>query len=134
MALPRDRKPDEQLRRRNRPEAWTVLPAAGCKLPVPRWPIGKASRAEAALWRRLWRSPLAAFWHEQATEPTIVARYARLSIERPEHATVGQLERELGLTPASMQRLRLVIEQPEPETVATADPYADLKVRLGGKS
>jgi hypothetical protein len=36
--LPKPRKPSEQLRRRNRPEEWTVLPAEGCDLPAPPWP------------------------------------------------------------------------------------------------
>lgn len=121
------RKPAEQLRRRNRPDEWTVLPADGCSKAAPKWPSGKPSAVESALWRRLWRLPLASWWWEQRIEPTIIARYVRLSLKRPEHATVGQLERELALTPAAMLRLRLVVEVPEPESKPSADPYRHLR-------
>jgi hypothetical protein len=57
----------------------------------------------------------------------VVARYVRLAMERPEHATVGQLERELGLTPAAMLRMRLVVERPEPEPEPADDPYKHLR-------
>ena len=30
--LPRPSKPREQLRRRNAPEQWTILPAGGCSM------------------------------------------------------------------------------------------------------
>jgi hypothetical protein len=126
--MPARRKPLEQLRRRNRPEEWVVLPSAGCSTPAPTWPAGKPSLSETGLWKRLWKLPIAAWWHEQRIEPFLVARYVRLSLKKPEHATVGQLERELGLTPASMLRLRLVVEVPEPETKPTADPYRHLRV------
>jgi hypothetical protein len=79
-----------------------------------------------ALWKRLWALPVAAFWHEQAVEPSIVGRYCRLALERPEHASVGRLETELGLTPAALSRLRLVVETPEPEFEPGPDPYAHL--------
>jgi hypothetical protein len=126
--LPKPRKPDEQLRRRNRPEEWTVLPSEGCKLPVPRWPAGKPSAAESALWRRLWRLPVAAWWHEQQVDPGIVAAYVRLASSKPEHASTLKLMSELGLTPAAMLRLRLVVEVPDPKTKPTADPYTHLRV------
>ena len=127
--MPARRKPLEQLRRRSRPEEWIVLPVAGCSRPVPKWPTGTASKDEADLWKRLWSAPLAAWWWEQQTAPTVVARYVRLSIAKPEHAATGQLERELGLTPASMLRLRLVVEAPEVEAVQGPDPYAHLEVK-----
>jgi hypothetical protein len=126
--MPARRKPLQQHRRRNRPDEWTVLPAAGCSLPVPKWPAGKATAAESALWKRLWRLPVAAWWHEQKIEPTIVASYVRLATTKPEHASVLKLMTELGLTPASMLRLRLVVEVPEPETKPAADPYRHLRV------
>ena len=95
---------------------------------MPKWPVGQASADESALWGRLWRLPVAAYWHETRVEPFVVARYVRLALERPEHATVSKLETDLGLTPAALQRMRLVVEEPEPETVAAADPYAHLAV------
>jgi hypothetical protein len=39
----------------------------------------------------------------------VIARYVSLSVSKPEHATVGRLESELGLTPAAMLRMRLVV-------------------------
>jgi phage terminase small subunit len=35
---------------------------------------------------------------------------------------------ELGLTPAALQRLRLIVEAPEEEAEARPDPYAHLRV------
>ncbi len=122
------RKPAEQLRRRNRPDEWTVLPADGCSKVAPKWPNGKPSAAESALWRRLWRLPVAAWWHEQRIEPTIIAAYVRLAVSKPEHASTLKLMSELGLTPAALLRLRLVVEVPEPESGPSADRYRHLRV------
>jgi hypothetical protein len=125
MSLPRPRKPPEQLRRRNPPEQWTSLPAEGCTLPVPKWPgAGKAP----ALWARLWRLPVAAYWHELRIEPSVVARYVVLSSAKPESPAVSKLEAELGLTPAAMLRMRLVVEAPAQEPVDAPDPYAHLRI------
>lgn len=126
--MPNRRKAPEQLRRRNPPAEWTILPAEGCKLPVPKWSAATPTAAESALWKRLWKLPVAAFWHEQKIEPSVIARYVRLSLAKPEHATVSKLESDLGLTPAAMLRMRLVVEVPEPETKPTADPYRHLRV------
>ena len=112
-------KPPETLRRRNAPEAWTLLPASGCSLAAPKWPLGKASAAESALWRRLWHLPVAAWWHEQRIDPFPVARYVRVGLARPEHAALGRLEAALGLTPEALVRLRLVVEHPEGQAKAT---------------
>lgn len=126
--LPRPRKPPGQLRRRNAPDQWTLLPAEGCGEPVPKWPLGKATAAEAELWKRLWKLPVAAWWHSQRVEPFVVGSYVRLALEKPSHASVLALARELGLTPASLQRMRLVVEHPEPEAKPVADPYRHLRV------
>ena len=126
MAPPR--KPAEQLRRRNRPEQWTVLPFDGCKLAAPKWPTGTAAKAEADLWKRLWALPIAAWWHEQRIAVSVVARYVSLAVSKPAHASVSKLESDLGLTPAAMLRMRLVVEHPEPAAKATSDPYRHLKV------
>lgn len=125
--MPKTRKAPSSLRRRNPPETWTVLPAEGCKVKPPPWPMGQPSIAEKALWVALWALPIAAWWHEQRIALTVVGRYVTLSIAKPEHATVGQLERELGLTPAAMLRMRLVVEETEAEPVALPDPYAHLR-------
>jgi hypothetical protein len=122
--VPKLRKPSEQLRRRNAPESWTVLPHDGCREPVPKWP---GPGQPPALWGRLWRLPIACFWHELRLEPSIVATYVTLSQRKPEHACVLKLATELGLTPASMLRMRLAVEQPEPERKPKADPYSHLR-------
>jgi len=119
------RKPSNQLRRRNPPEQWTSLPAEGCKLGVPKWPgQGKAP----ALWTRLWKLPVACYWHELRIEPSVVARYVTLSIEKPESPAVSKLETELGLTPAALLRMRLLVESPEEEDERDGlDHYQHLK-------
>ncbi len=80
------------------------------------------------MWARLWRLPVAAWWHEQSIEPFIVSSYVMLALEKPAHANTLALARELGLTPASMLRMRLVVEEPEPEARLKADPYRHLRV------
>jgi hypothetical protein len=126
--VPKPRKPSEQLRRRNRPEEWTILPSEGCKRAVPKWPTGSPSTVEAALWKRSWALPVAAWWHEQQIEPFIVGRYVALAVSKPAHAAVSRLEADLGLTPAALLRMRLMVEHPEPEPEALPDPYRHLKV------
>src|SRR5712691_6331606 len=105
-----------------------MLPARGSKLPAPKWPTGTASKAEAELWRRLWASPIACWWREQMTEPTVVARYVRLAVSKPALATLSRLESDLGLSPAAMLRLRLMIEPPEVEEKPASDPYSHLRI------
>ena len=76
----------------------------------------------------MWALPIAVWWHEQRIEPTIVATYVRLAATKPEHASCLKLMTELGLTPASLQRLRLIVEAPETEAEAQLDPYKHLRV------
>ena len=97
-------------------------------MPAPKWPSGKSSPSEAALWKRLWSLPIAVWWHDQRIEPFVIASYVTLALSKPSHASVLALARELGLTPAAMQRMRLVVEHPEPEAAPTADPYRHLKM------
>ena len=86
------------------------------------------------MWSRLWALPIAVWWHEQRIEPTIVATYVRLATTKPEHASCLKLMTELGLTPASLQRLRLIVEAAEPEAVDAPDPYQHLRAdrRMSG--
>ena len=78
------------------------------------------------MWVRLWALPVACYWRETHTDPFVVARYARLALATPAHAAVSRLETELGLTPAALLRMRLVVETPEEEAAEAADPYAHL--------
>jgi hypothetical protein len=72
--------------------------------------------------------PVAVYWHDQGIDPHVVAGYVVGWLENPLHATVARLASELALTPAGMQRLRLYVEQPEPEARPKADPYRHLRV------
>jgi hypothetical protein len=80
------------------------------------------------LWSRLWALPIAEWWHEQRIEPTIVGAYVRRATSKPEHASCLKPMTELGLTAASLQRLRLILEAPEEDSEPRADPYAHLRV------
>jgi hypothetical protein len=125
--IPKPKKPAEQLRRSSQPEQWTLLPADGCGLPIPKWPDGRPTAAEAELWRRLWSLPVAEWWHAQRLEPSIVARYVSLRFTKPALAVLSRLEGELGLTPASLLRMRLMVEPPEQEAGPREDHYAHLR-------
>lgn len=131
--MPAKRKSPAQLVRTSRPEQWIVLPAEGCKLKAPPWPLAKPSAAETALWKRLWAAPLACWWHEQRIEPSLVARYVQVALEKPSLAAVSTMERELGLTPSAMARLRLTVEAPEDPKPEEPDPYAELKRKRGAR-
>lgn len=104
-----------------------MLPAEGCRLRVPAWPAAGPAEVEAKLWKRLWALPIAAWWHEQRIEPSVVARYVALAVSKPAHASVSRLEADLGLTPAALLRMRLVVEQAEPERAPVEDPYRHLR-------
>jgi hypothetical protein len=56
----------------------------------------------------------------------------RLHLSKPEHASTLKLMSELGLTPASMLRLRLVVDVPEPAAKPSADPYRHLRAVIEG--
>lgn len=129
--MPAPLKAPGQLRKRNRAELCTVLPPEGCSTAPPSWPNGTATKDEADLWGRLWKLPIAAWWHEQQIEPYVVARYVRLAIEKPQHASVSTLETALGLTPAAMLRMRLVVEPEEGTPNAGPSPYQHLREGKG---
>ena len=111
--LPRPSKPREQLRRRNAPEQWTILPAAGCSLLRPE--VAGRSAVEAG-GGSLGSSMAGAAGGvlAQAIEPDVVARYVSLRYAKPELAALSRMEAELGLTPAALARLRLTVEEPTP--------------------
>ena len=55
------------------------------------------------------------------------APHVRLAVSNPEHASTLKLMSELGLTPAALLRLRLVVEVPEPESKPSKGPYRHLR-------
>ncbi len=108
--------------------AHATLPAEGCRTRPPAWPIGKPSADEAALWRDLWRRPVAAMWHAQRVPPAIIQRYVvafvREATDPKAHqgSTLARLESELALTPGAMARLHLRVEAPPERQDAAVDP------------
>lgn len=98
---------------------WTVLAAGVCTRPAPKWPLAKRPAGAAALWTRLWALPVAGWWYEQRIEPSVIARYVVLALEHPTLTATARLEADLGLTPAGMARLRLVVERLETPKLVT---------------
>lgn len=105
MALRRARKDDEAT--------WTTLPSEGRSGRTPAWPLlGRPSRSQLALWRRLWKTPQAVQWERDKMQDR-VARYVCKQLESDEpdapsaRATVAiRMADDLGLTYAGMNRLR----------------------------
>lgn len=106
------------VRRNIRPD-WVRLPIEGRKAPAPKWPLGKASPAELAVWREVWALPQALMWEKFRWFRT-VARYVRI-LQRAEALDAGrdamsearQLEEHLGLTPKAMKSLMWVVVDDE---------------------
>lgn len=124
-------KPPEQRRRRNPAPSFDTLPASGPGRRAPTWPLGEPNPAELALWRDLWGRPIAAAWHAQRTAPVIVARYVRVVLANPSAAVLAPMEAALGLTPASLARLHLRVEEAstEPEPTAAVSNIEDARKR-----
>lgn len=143
--------PNKHARRRNARPDWVSLPAEGHKGRIPAWPLPgmvaedgvpssrpKATAAERALWRQLWRTPQAEQWSDLGWTRAI-ARYCRMVVlsEQPKASAsliseVRQMEDRLGLTPMSMKRLQWEVDSEVavdsgPDDVARMDDY---RVRL----
>lgn len=107
---PPPKKP-EQRRRRNATVPMVQLPAEGRKGRTPKWPLAvDASGDEMALWRELWRTPMAVAWQRFGYHRE-VAQYARLEVAA-EHGDLDAAKEarqrgdRLGMTPLSLLRLR----------------------------
>lgn len=98
-----------------------VLPTTVGRQKPPAWPLGAASKAETALWTDLWRRPVAHLWRQTYIAPVVVARYVRVVVETPGSGSLAQMENGLGLTPASLARLRVTFEEPVPTLGAAAE-------------
>lgn len=133
--------PDPAALRRDRDQKdWVVLPAAGRKGPVPKWPLSKATARELELWKEEWRRPQAVEWLRLGLQIT-VALYVRslVGAEKPKapvnlRTLVKQLQEELGISPSGLARLRWKIEAiPAAATTGDAPPArAPLQVVTGG--
>jgi hypothetical protein len=64
------------------------------------------------LWRDLWRRPVAHLWRSQFIPPVAVARYVRVVLRNPAAGSLAQSESQLGLTPASLGRLKVSFAAP----------------------
>jgi hypothetical protein len=110
----------------------TTLPTGPSRLKAPAWPLGVASEAELALWRDLWRRPVATLWRGRYTPPLVVARYVRVLVANPAAGSLAQMENGLGLTPASLGRLHVSFEAPRPAlSAATERRLADAAAKAG---
>jgi hypothetical protein len=98
-----------------------VLPTTVGRQKPPEWPLGAASKDETALWADLWRRPVAHLWRQTYTPTIVVARYVRVVIETPGSGSLAQMENGLGLTPASLARLKVTFEEPRPTLSGAAE-------------
>src|SRR5262249_43575526 len=120
-----------------------LLPASGYRGRIPTWPLEGQSEREKVLWKRLWRTPQAVMWAQQAW-PDVVARCARVLAEAERPHALGpvrnearQLEDRLGLSPRAIALLRWAVADEEPEEPRQApDVRQRLRVmdRQGGDS
>jgi hypothetical protein len=93
---------------------YKALPADGFKGRIPAFPLPGATKRERELWKKLWRTPVAAAWAEEQwrwVEP--VADYCRIKARAEEaDATsawwtqVARAEDRIGLSPDGMARLK----------------------------
>ena len=107
--------------RRPTPTAANVLPTGISRAKPPAWPFDGPTVDEQALWRDLWRRPVAHLWRSQHIAPMVVARYVRVLVRNPASGSLAQMESALGLTPASLTRLRVQFEAPSPPLSAEAE-------------
>jgi hypothetical protein len=120
MPGPPPKHPEDRVRR-NRPPELRPLPPT-CDIDAPAWPSGpRASKAKSEVWGELWSLPIANWWHQQCISPRIVQRYviAHLEAIRGDHGAASQaarLERDLGLTPEALSKLRLEVVADAPAT------------------
>lgn len=112
-------KPNARQKGRGLERALRTLPAAGRPGPPPPWPLGRATKAEQAVWVDLWTRPQAVAWEALGVART-VARYCRTLVqaEKPGapaavQGEARQLEDRLGLSPMAMLRLRWEIASPD---------------------
>jgi hypothetical protein len=111
--------PKQNAVRRNIRPDWVRLPSEGRTAPAPKWPLGKPTAAEAAVWKELWSLPQALMWEKFRWWRT-VARYVRilqraevLDASRDAMSEARQLEEHLGLTPKAMKALLWVVVDDE---------------------
>lgn len=73
------KKAPQEMRRRNSARITTV-PAGGREGPVPKWPLGKATKEEQARWEELWVLPQAVIWEAMGIELE-VATFVRVALK-----------------------------------------------------
>lgn len=120
-------KPAGQRRRRNLAPRGVQLPIGGRKGPIP--PLSGASEllpSSRALWRELWRSPMAVTWLEIDAYPlrrmvSMVDARERGDSSSSLASEIRQLEDRFGLSPIARRRLNYEIS-------AAAANVADLRV------
>lgn len=103
--------PESGRSKRRGYETW-ALPPGGYTGRIPAFPLPDATKRERELWKKLWRTPVAAAWSLELwrwVEP--VADYCRIKAraEEPEATSawwtkVAQAEDRIGLSPDGMAR------------------------------
>lgn len=93
-----------------------ILPAGGCHLPPPPWPLSQPTHRELELWRDLWRLPQATIWH-QVGWPVEPAFYIQHLVRAEDgdlnaSAEMRMLSDRLGVNPLAMLWLRWTLAEP----------------------
>jgi hypothetical protein len=140
--MPAPRKAEGQRVRRNLGQSSFVeLPAEGYQGPIPEWPLGRPTVAEAQRWEAVWRTAQAAQWVRLHIALTI-ARYVRLVLAVEAETknnvasaqtlnTVTAMEDRLGLSPKALQLLSWkIVDDEVTERRPAASSPATTKRRL----
>lgn len=65
----RPRKPAGQTRHRNKPTKDTIVVPADARVKRVPKPVGELGAVQKALWRRMWRHPVATLWEDADVAP-----------------------------------------------------------------
>lgn len=131
MSGPPPKDADQRVRRNaaKYDYASATLPAEGRKGPAPK-PTVKLDPAEAATWRRLWKSPMATMWSVDDVEAlTRYVKLARSDAALSVPAVIAELrqtETLFGLNPKGRQNLRWKLAEPHEPPSAGSTPPDDL--------
>lgn len=116
----------DALRRERDGHEWIVLPAEGRLGQSPAWPLSKAGKREAELWRGEWKRPQAIVW-ERNDQQIEVALYVRslVAAEKRDAPVVArtlvrQQQEALGISLPGLARNRWRIEEEAKPSPAAA--------------
>lgn len=100
-----------------------LLPASGCSIKAPAWPMPKGTVREKSLWKKLWTYPQAIAWADESWRWLTIANYVRWQVksEAPDATPsvmtqVNRLADSIGLSPAGLRENGWKIIDDEPDT------------------